>query len=135
MRLFVRGQQMVLNPFELILYRVGFGSFVFPLDEYAPSYPCCSSMNKVVADSRFYHRQRQSFSTASKPPFVMPNSDSLYLIKDIPGKGRGLVAAASIPKGTRILSESPLIEVPRDVSSKERLRLSIASKLAALAED
>ncbi|KAI8710891.1 MYND-type zinc finger protein samB [Fusarium sp. LHS14.1] len=68
-------------------------------------------------------------------PNIMSDTDSLYLVQDIPGKGRGLVAASKILRGTRILSEAPLIQVPRDVDSKELLRQSISAKLATLSED
>ena len=59
--------------------------------------------------------------------------DSLYTIQEIPGKGHGLVAATTIIKGTRILSESPLFRVPRGGNS--RTRDSISKKVAALREE
>lgn len=37
--------------------------------------------------------------------------NKLYTLQEIPGKGLGLVAAAKIVKGTRILSEDPLLMV------------------------
>ncbi|KAI9782000.1 MAG: hypothetical protein M1839_005593 [Geoglossum umbratile] len=61
--------------------------------------------------------------------------DHLYTIQEIPGKGHGLVAATTIIKGTRILSESPLFRVPRGGSSKKYLRNSISKKVAALREE
>jgi hypothetical protein len=61
--------------------------------------------------------------------------DRLYIIQEIPGKGHGLVAATTITKGTRILSESPLFRVPRGGNSKEQLRDSISKKVAALREE
>ncbi|RBR26233.1 uncharacterized protein FIESC28_01016 [Fusarium coffeatum] len=65
----------------------------------------------------------------------MPESVCLCRIQDIPGKGLGLVAAARIPKGTRVLSEAPLLELSRNVRSMEHLRLDLADKLAALSEE
>ncbi|KUL81766.1 hypothetical protein ZTR_09241 [Talaromyces verruculosus] len=38
-------------------------------------------------------------------------------IQDVPGKGLGLVATTFIPKGTCVLSESPILKVPRSASS------------------
>jgi hypothetical protein len=61
--------------------------------------------------------------------------DSLYTIQEIPGKGHGLVAATTIIKGTRILSESPLFRVPRGGNSKTHLRDSISKKVAVLREE
>jgi SET domain-containing protein len=61
--------------------------------------------------------------------------DRLYIIQEIPGKGHGLVAATTITKGTRILSESPLFRVPQGGNSKEQLRDSISKKIAALREE
>ncbi|KAM0421208.1 hypothetical protein ACHAPT_010928 [Fusarium lateritium] len=65
----------------------------------------------------------------------MSDPDPLYIIRDVPDKGRGLIAASKIPKGTRILSEVPLIEVPGNVVSKDRFRGSLVAKLASLSED
>ena len=36
----------------------------------------------------------------------------MHAIRDVPGKGKGLVATRRIAKGTRILSEQPLIQIP-----------------------
>ena len=36
----------------------------------------------------------------------------LYALRDVPGKGKGLVAIEKISKGTRILSEEPVITIP-----------------------
>src|ERR1700733_8182118 len=63
------------------------------------------------------------------------NLYSLYTIQEIPGKGHGLVAATTIIKGTRILSESPLFRVPRGGNSKTHLRDSISKKVAVLREE
>lgn len=54
--------------------------------------------------------------------------DHLYIIQEIPGNGHGLVAATTVTKGTRILSESLLFRVTRGGNSKEQLRDSISKK-------
>ncbi|MBE3042828.1 SET domain-containing protein [Candidatus Bathyarchaeota archaeon] len=36
----------------------------------------------------------------------------MHAIRDVPGKGKGLFATRKIAKGTRILSEEPLLEIP-----------------------
>lgn len=54
----------------------------------------------------------------------------LFEIKDIPGKGRGLVACFNISEGTRILCEKPLLVVRR--IPPDELELVIAAKLKAL---
>lgn len=61
--------------------------------------------------------------------------DRLYTIQEIPGKGHGMVAATTIIKGTRILSESPLFRVPRSGISKKRIRDSISKKVTVLPEE
>ncbi|KAG6239852.1 hypothetical protein E4U25_000233 [Claviceps purpurea] len=63
-----------------------------------------------------------------------PTSGSMYALQDIPGKGKGLVAIRNIPKGTRILSEQPLITIPTDLDHEEGRR-SICRQLEALSND
>jgi SET domain len=41
-----------------------------------------------------------------------PATDPMYVLRDIPGKGKGLIATRYIPMGTRILSEEPIITLP-----------------------
>ncbi|KAG6089727.1 hypothetical protein E4U30_008316 [Claviceps sp. LM220 group G6] len=45
--------------------------------------------------------------------------EAMYSLQDIPGKGKGLVATREIPKGTRILSEQPLITLPIKVPAEK----------------
>lgn len=59
----------------------------------------------------------------------------LYTIEAIPGKSHGLIAATTIAKGTRILSEFPLFKVPKGGNSKKRVRDSISDKVAVLPEE
>ena len=58
-------------------------------------------------------------------------SSSLYDVRKIPGKGRGLVARSDIPEGTRILSEKPLLMIPNNMSN-EQLEARLARDLKAL---
>jgi hypothetical protein len=59
----------------------------------------------------------------------------LYRIQAIPCKGQGLVAATKIAKGTRILSEEPLLTAPRHTDSMEKLHKSLVEKVAGLSDD
>lgn len=54
----------------------------------------------------------------------------LFEIKDIPGKGKGLVARSDIPIGTRILCEEPLLII--QPKPNEELELLLAAKLKAM---
>jgi len=58
----------------------------------------------------------------------------VYSLRDVPGKGKGLVAIEKISKGTRILSEEPIITVPRNKPNSEQLRISICQQVDALSE-
>lgn len=57
---------------------------------------------------------------------------SVFALQDVPGKGKGLVATETIPKGTRILSERPLIRVPRDQPESKKLFESVLQQVHAL---
>lgn len=60
----------------------------------------------------------------------------MYAVKEIPGKGLGLVATTLILKGTRILSEAPLFRVPQFSTSKIQAIKSLSKIVSALsAED
>jgi hypothetical protein len=61
--------------------------------------------------------------------------DLLYAFQEVPGKGKGLVATQNIPKGTRILSEEPIIRVPEAVLDSQTLRASIRRQVDALTPD
>ncbi|KAI0858172.1 hypothetical protein F4860DRAFT_486977 [Xylaria cubensis] len=58
----------------------------------------------------------------------------MYALQDVPGKGKGLVATEKISKGTRILSEEPIITLACDVMNSERLQTSISQQVASLSE-
>ncbi|KHN96200.1 SET domain-containing protein 5 [Metarhizium album ARSEF 1941] len=51
----------------------------------------------------------------------------MYQIRDVPGKGRGLIATHFIPRGTRILSGKPTITVP-----EQYVKLDEYKQIAAL---
>ncbi|KAF4439491.1 SET domain protein [Fusarium austroafricanum] len=65
----------------------------------------------------------------------MPDTGPLYAVRDIPGKGKGLIATSKIPKGARIISEPPLFKVSRenltaDETNAELAKLSNAQRSA-----
>jgi hypothetical protein len=67
----------------------------------------------------------------------MGNTTSLqtYAIKEIPGKGKGLIATKDIPAGTRIVSEEAIIDSGREVASMHQLQIRIYQKFSSLRED
>lgn len=58
----------------------------------------------------------------------------MHSLQDVPGKGKGLVAIEKIPKGTRILSEEPIITIPQNQPVSDELRASICQQFNALSE-
>ncbi|KAL1592637.1 hypothetical protein SLS60_011053 [Paraconiothyrium brasiliense] len=64
---------------------------------------------------------------------VMKGS-SLYALRNVSGKGKGLVAIEDIPKGTRILSEQPLITTPERQRTNEWLKKHISQQVDTLNE-
>lgn len=58
----------------------------------------------------------------------------MYALRAVPGKGKGLVATEKISKGTRILSEEPIITVPPYGPDSQQLRTSICQQVDALSE-
>ncbi|KAH6977417.1 hypothetical protein BKA56DRAFT_674232 [Ilyonectria sp. MPI-CAGE-AT-0026] len=61
--------------------------------------------------------------------------DPMYTLQEIPGKGKGLVATRRIAKGTRILSEEPLIRVPTGDHNRQAFHELIRKKVDALTPD
>ncbi|KAH8714618.1 hypothetical protein BGZ61DRAFT_505397 [Ilyonectria robusta] len=61
--------------------------------------------------------------------------DPMYSLQEIPGKGKGLVATRRIAKGTRILSEEPLIRVPGAPLNRQTLQALICEQVDALTQD
>lgn len=66
--------------------------------------------------------------TGTEPKGELDNS--LFEVKQIPGKGKGLVARVDIAKGTRIFCEKPLLTV--QLMPDEALELVLAAKLRAM---
>lgn len=58
----------------------------------------------------------------------------MYALRDVPGKGKGLVAIENIPKGTRILSEQPVITTPERQRDDEWLKTHISQQVDSLSE-
>lgn len=58
----------------------------------------------------------------------------MYTLQNVPGKGKGLVASESIPKGTRILSETPVITTPEHQRDAEWLKAHILQQVDSLDE-
>ncbi|CCE29268.1 uncharacterized protein CPUR_02961 [Claviceps purpurea 20.1] len=58
--------------------------------------------------------------------------NGLYALQDVPDRGKGLIATTNIPKGTRILSEKPLMVIP---ARKPVSYFSISQQLEALSEE
>lgn len=59
----------------------------------------------------------------------------IYILQDIPGKGKGLVANEKIPRGTRILSETPIITAPQyEINTKETQK-SLSEQVNVLNEN
>ena len=59
----------------------------------------------------------------------------MYALQEVPGKGKGLVARRKIPKGTRILSEEPIVRVPEAVLHSQALTPSIRRQVDALSPE
>jgi hypothetical protein len=59
---------------------------------------------------------------------------SMYTLRDVPGKGNGLVAARDIPKGSRILEETPIITTPIYQRDDESLKGHIFQQVNSLNE-
>ncbi|KAJ6096545.1 SET domain-containing protein [Penicillium sp. IBT 16267x] len=63
-------------------------------------------------------------------------TDSMYDLKDVPGKGKGLVATKKIPQGTRILCEEAVIQIPhrQDQHDSKEMGKYIHQQIDALTE-
>ncbi|KAG5991688.1 hypothetical protein E4U52_003423 [Claviceps spartinae] len=69
-----------------------------------------------------------------KPTMKRPAEQAWYALKDVPNKGKGLIATRNIPRGTRILSEKPMIIMPT-VKTLEELRTLICRQIDSLSND
>lgn len=63
------------------------------------------------------------------------NNDELYAIKLIPGRDLGCVATSKIPKGTRILVESPLFIVPKVTANEQAVDNDLLKELKGLTKE
>jgi hypothetical protein len=59
----------------------------------------------------------------------------MYAVEDVPGKGKGLIATHNIPKGTRIISEQPIITSGHYNADMEQLEVRIHQQVSSLGED
>jgi hypothetical protein len=59
----------------------------------------------------------------------------MYALEDVLGKGKGLIATKHIPKGTRIISEKPILTVPRHAPNLEQLQIDLYQQVCSLNED
>ncbi|KAK0654959.1 hypothetical protein B0T16DRAFT_486650 [Cercophora newfieldiana] len=88
----------------------------------------------ILADSNTTAGQGNKGADKSTRELQVP-FNPLYHIQPLPGKGQGMVATAKIPKGTRILCESPTVKMPgnpRDSAGAALLNTIIAQQLASL---
>lgn len=60
----------------------------------------------------------------------------MYELKDVPGKGKGLVATINVPQGTRILCEEAVIQIPHnhDQLGCKKLQRYVRQQVNALTE-
>jgi hypothetical protein len=58
----------------------------------------------------------------------------MYILTEVTSKGKGLVAVADIPKGTRILEEVPTITTPDNQLDNDWLKSHISQQLVSLNE-
>ncbi|KAK0624286.1 hypothetical protein B0T14DRAFT_565569 [Immersiella caudata] len=84
--------------------------------------------------SRAAEETAMTSKTGEGPSTSMNDSqaDRVYDIQPIPSKGKGMVATAKIPQGTRILSEVPLFRIPRDnpnISAVDAIVVNEVSRL------
>ncbi|KAL1597895.1 hypothetical protein SLS60_008383 [Paraconiothyrium brasiliense] len=61
-------------------------------------------------------------------------SQPIYTVEDIPGKGKGLIATKDIAKGTRIISEKPIVSISHSAGDIEQLHLSMHQQVNSLRE-
>jgi hypothetical protein len=62
-------------------------------------------------------------------------NNQIITLREVPGKGNGLIATQKILKGTRILAEKPIITVPEDAPDSPALRAHINRQVDTLPSD
>ncbi|KAF2438447.1 SET domain-containing protein [Karstenula rhodostoma CBS 690.94] len=60
--------------------------------------------------------------------------EKIYAVQDIPGKGRGLIAIKDIAKGTRVISEKPIITMSNIIASIQQLDSCILDQVSSLSK-
>jgi hypothetical protein len=58
----------------------------------------------------------------------------MFSLRDVPGKGKGLVATEHIPRGTRILEETPIITIPDEARHDDVLKIQMVQQMNSLSE-
>ncbi|KAF2007394.1 hypothetical protein P154DRAFT_410780, partial [Amniculicola lignicola CBS 123094] len=117
---------------------VHFGSHVKYWNEAADQYSIYG-WKKVNESIRSYEQPDESKLPTSIAHFINGTDPlkeleiPLFEIKNIPGKGKGLVARFNISSGTRILCEKPLFTV-RGAKSREELETMLVAKLKAMSK-
>ncbi|KAM0342623.1 hypothetical protein ACHAPU_009352 [Fusarium lateritium] len=64
----------------------------------------------------------------------MPDPNPFFVLQDIPGKGKGLIAIQNIPQGTRILAEPPLFTIPQHYAHRDESGRRIKAELKKLSK-
>ena len=59
----------------------------------------------------------------------------MFAFQDVPGRGKGLIAVENIPKGTRILSEKPVVTIPEYKHDEKWIKKHIEQQVMSLTED
>ncbi|KAL5590192.1 hypothetical protein FOBRF1_013749 [Fusarium oxysporum] len=62
-------------------------------------------------------------------------NNEMVALREVPGKGKGLIATHRILKGTRVLSEEPIIRIPEDTPDSPALRASLRRQVDELTSD
>lgn len=88
--------------------------------------PCGNATSQV--------EQTQGMATSPSKETVEPTG-KLYAIREVAGRGKGLVATTRIVKGTRLLSEAPVFRVPRDNPDIKAVERIVADKVKQLNVD
>ncbi|EWZ79572.1 hypothetical protein FOWG_16354 [Fusarium oxysporum f. sp. lycopersici MN25] len=61
--------------------------------------------------------------------------NGMVALREVPGRGKGLIATHKILKGTRVLSEEPIIRIPEDATDSPALRASLRRQVDELTSD
>jgi hypothetical protein len=58
----------------------------------------------------------------------------MFSLRDVPEKGKGLVATEYIPRGTQILEETPIITIPDEARHDNVLKFQIVQQMNSLSK-